>query len=363
MLDARPARRLNIRRRGEDMAQGGRILPEGVVIGARQAAALAAVGMGTVPVRRRLRVAFFCTGGELRQPGETLAPGQIWNANRFAPLAALSQPWIALSDLGAVPDAPAALTETQMRAAAQADLIVSTGGVSEGDEDHMPRLLREAGGEIHAMRVAMKPGKPLAVGRLGGAIYVGLPGDPVSAFLTWMVIGARIAAARAGIADHAPRRITVRAGFDLDRRPGRCEFRPARIADRDAAGAHIVDLLSPSFSARIALLAAADGLAILPAEEGRIRRGALPAFTRLRRLLAILPDPSQSSVGRIEVDLPISRTDLASLLGIQPEPLTRLLRRAGGEGLIEIRGRRIAAPRQIRLRDAAADHGRRTSEA
>jgi molybdopterin molybdotransferase len=269
---------LNIRRAGEDLPEGGEILPAGVVIGARQAAALAAVGMGAVPVRRRLRVAIFSTGSELRQPGEPLGPGQIWNANRFTLLGALAQPWVSLTDHGAVPDDPATLTDTLLRAAADADLVVSTGGVSEGDEDHMPRLLRAAGGDIHAMRIAMKPGKPLAVGRIGGAVYLGLPGNPVSAFVTWTVIGARIAAAQAGIADHAPRRMAARADFELTRRPGRCEFRPARITGTDADGAQRVRLCSPSFSARIALLAAADGLALLPAEEDRIRCGDVLEF-------------------------------------------------------------------------------------
>jgi molybdopterin molybdotransferase len=277
-LDRRPAPGQNIRRRGEDIAEGGTILPGGVEIGAREAAALAATGHASVTVRRKLRVALFCTGSELRQPGEPLGPGQIWNANRYALLGALTAPWIDLTDLGAVPDDPAALTATLAEAAAGADLVISTGGVSVGDEDHMPRLFREAGGDIHAMRIAMKPGKPLAVGRIGGAVYLGLPGNPVSAFVTWTVIGARIAAAQAGIADHAPRRMAARADFELTRRPGRCEFRPARITGTDADGAQRVRLCSPSFSARIALLAAADGLALLPAEEDRIRCGDVLEF-------------------------------------------------------------------------------------
>jgi molybdopterin molybdotransferase len=187
----------------------------------------------------------------------------------------LAAPWIEATDLGAIPDDPRALAEALTGAAATADLVVTTGGVSVGDEDHMPRMFREAGGEAHAMSVAMKPGKPLAIGRLGEAIWIGLPGNPVSAFIAWTAFGARIAAARAGIADHAPRSQLAQADFDLERRPGRCEFRPARITGTGPGGAPKVQLLSPSFSARIALLAAADGLALLPAEEERIRRGDL----------------------------------------------------------------------------------------
>jgi molybdopterin molybdotransferase len=280
-VDSRPAHGLNIRRRGEDSPKGRAILPAGVEIGARQAAALAAIGLAEVPVRRRLRVALFCTGSELRQPGEPLEPGQIWNANRYALLGALAKPWIETTDLGAVPDDPETLTATLKEAASAADLVISTGGVSVGDEDHMPRLFREAGGAIHAMRIAMKPGKPLALGTMGDALYLGLPGNPVSAFVTWTVIGARIAAKIAGIGREAPRRLTVRAGFSLERRPGRCEFRPARIKGYDAQGAQVIELLSPSFSHRVALLAQADGLALLPAETERVREGDVLEFLPL----------------------------------------------------------------------------------
>jgi molybdopterin molybdotransferase len=263
----------NIRRRGEDLPAGGTILPAGTLIGAREAAALAAIGCAEVAVRRRVRVAMFCTGSELRQPGEALGPGQIWNANRYALIGALSAPWIELTDLGAVPDDPDSLTAALLRAAAQADLVVSTGGVSVGEEDHMPAVFRAAGGDIHAMRIAMKPGKPLAVGRMDKAIYIGLPGNPVSAFVTWKVIGAQVLEKLAGMARAAKPRPIVRAGFDLDRRPGRCEFRPARVVGLDGTGAPVVEVLSPSFSARIAMLAAADGLAVLPAEADRVRHG------------------------------------------------------------------------------------------
>jgi molybdopterin molybdotransferase len=280
-LDRHPDPGQNIRRRGEDIAEGGTILPGGVEIGAREAAALAATGHAQATVRRRLRVALFCTGSELRQPGEPLGPGQIWNANRYALLGVLTAPWIDLTDLGAVPDDPATLTATLAEAAAGADLVISTGGVSVGDEDHMPRLFREAGGDIHAMRIAMKPGKPLALGTMGDALYLGLPGNPASAFVTWQVIGARLARRRAGITRETNRKRTVRAGFDLNRRPGRCEFRPARITGHDATGADVVGLMSPSFSHRVALLAEADGLALLPADADRIRAGDVLEFLPL----------------------------------------------------------------------------------
>lgn len=274
----RPRPGENIRRAGDDLAQGSPILPAGVPIGAREAAALAAVGAARVRVHRRVRVAFFSTGSELRQPGEPLGPGQIWNSNRFQLRAALAEPWIEALDLGAVADEPGLLRATLERAAREADLVVTTGGVSVGEEDHMPRLLVEAGGRARVMKVAMKPGKPLTVGTLGEAVYLGLPGNPVSAFVTWRLIGAGVAARRAGIARTRPVLTTVRAATSETRRPGRVEFRPVRIVGEAASGEPEADLLTSSFSARLAMLAAADGLAVIPAAAERIEKGDVLRF-------------------------------------------------------------------------------------
>lgn len=269
-LAERPRTGRNIRRAGEDLASGEAILPKGALIETREAAALAAIGAASVSVRRKIRVALFCSGSELRAPGEPLGPGQIWNSNRFALLAALQAPWVTIHDFGVVADDPAALLAALRRAAASADIVVSTGGVSVGDEDHMPRLFREAGGDVHAMRVAMKPGKPLVLGAIDTALYVGLPGNPVAAFVTWKIIGDQILRKRGGCARIAPVVERVRADFSLERQPGRCEYRQARVSGVGADGERRVRLLEPSFSARIATLARADGLAVLPAAADRI---------------------------------------------------------------------------------------------
>jgi molybdopterin molybdotransferase len=278
LLNRRPKPGVNVRRRGEDLAQGAEILGSGRVVAAREAAALAAVGAAAVSVRRRVRVAFFCSGDELVAPGLPLAPGQIYNSNRYALLAALAQPWVEARDLGAVRDDPAALSEALRAAAAWADLVITTGGVSVGEEDHLPRVVTEAGGQLAVVRVAIKPGKPLTLGGIGDAIYLGLSGNPVAVHVGWSLIGARIVERLAGLVRPEAAETQVVAGFELRRRPGRAELRPARVKGRDAAGRSIVTILPGSFSARIAELAAADGLVVISAESADIRPGAVLRF-------------------------------------------------------------------------------------
>lgn len=273
LLDRRPAAGLNIRRRGEDLPRGAAILGPGRVIGMREAAALAAVGAAAATVRRRVRIAVFCSGDELVAPGAPLAPGQIYNSNRYALLAALAEPWIETRDLGAVRDDPAALGAALAEAAGWADLVVTTGGVSVGDEDHLPRVVAAAGGRLAVVRVAIKPGKPLTLGRIGGAVYLGLPGNPVAVHVGWSLIGRAIAERLAGLTRPAPVETLVTAGFDLRRRPGRAELRPARVTGADAAGRAIVTIMPGAFSARIAELAAADGLVVIASEAGEVRTG------------------------------------------------------------------------------------------
>jgi len=277
-IGRRPLPGENIRRAGEDVTKGAELLPAGRRIGPRVAALLASVGCGEVVVRRRIRVAFFSTGSELRSPGERLKPGQIWNGNRYHLQGSLDTPWIEAIDMGTVPDQPDRLRTALEQAAEKADLVITTGGVSVGDEDHMPSVLRRAGAEIHVTKVAIKPGKPVIIGRLGAALYLGLPGNPVSAFVVWHVIAARIAEALAGVRDGGQERIMVRAGFERSRHPGRCEFLPARLGAYDGPGTRKVEIAASAVSHRMALLAQADGLLLIPSHTETIRRGDMLEF-------------------------------------------------------------------------------------
>lgn len=270
-----------IRRAGEDAAQGAILLSAGTLIEAREIGAIASVGLPQIVVRRRIKVGLICTGSELRQPGEALGPGQIYNSNRFMMVAALRQPWIELADMGAVADDPDRLRETLVRAADSADLIVTTGGVSVGEEDHMTTQLRRAGGHVEVMKIAMKPGKPLTVGTLSKAVFIGLPGNPVAAFTTWKIIGHLIAARLSGQRDTAWPGVQAEVTETFTRRPGRQEYRPARIVGASGNGQPRIELLDRSFSAKISLICQSDGLAVIPAGAAQVSAGARLEFIPL----------------------------------------------------------------------------------
>ena len=265
----------HIRRRGDDLAQDTPLLAAGCLLGPRALAALAGAGFGAVPVRRALRVAVLCSGSELVAPGLSLAPGQIWDANQTMLAAALDRPWITRIHLPACADDPFALRDALGAAAAQADIVITTGGVSVGDEDHMPRVIGELGGRIEVMKLAMKPGKPLSVGQVGSALWLGLPGNPVAAFVTWHVIGQVLAARMAGMADTGPRRTLAALAAPLWHRAGRCEYRPAILQGHDARGVLQVACPDLAGSHRIARFARADALVRIPAELEYLAQGDL----------------------------------------------------------------------------------------
>lgn len=268
----------NIRRKGEDTTPGATLLPAGRRLRTRDIAALAAVGLAGAKVKRRVRVAFFATGDELREPGEALAPGQIYNSNQYMMQAALDLPHVSLSVRGALPDDPVKLRAALIDAASDHDLIVTTGGVSVGEEDHMVSELVKAGGAVEVMKVAMKPGKPLTIGRLGGAMFLGLPGNPVAAYVTWHLIGSRLLTKMAGASAETPHELPAKLDHDTRRSPGRQEYRPARITGKDTDGKMRLTLLDASFSAKVSLICVADGFAVLPAERAELETGTEVAF-------------------------------------------------------------------------------------
>ena len=260
-----------IRRRGEDIARGSQVLAAGTRLTPQALGLAASVGRATLVVRRRPRVAVFSTGDELAMPGEPLRPGAIYNSNRYTLRGLLQAAGCAVSDLGIVPDRLEATREALRRAAAGHDLILTSGGVSVGEEDHL-RPAMQAEGRLDLWQVAIKPGKPLAFGAVrrdgpGEALFVGLPGNPVSSFVTFLVAVAPLLRALQGMSPDGAPAVAMRADFDWPRPDRRREFLRVRL---NAAGG--VELFANQSSGVLTSAVWADGLVDNPPGQA-IARG------------------------------------------------------------------------------------------
>jgi molybdopterin molybdotransferase len=273
----------NIRRAGEDIAVGAEILRPGIRLRAQDIALAAAAGLPELPVYRRVRVGVFFTGDELVQPGEPLPPGAIYNSNRYALRALLEGMGCEVRDLGTVPDNLEATRDALRRAAADNDLIITSGGVSVGEEDHV-RPAVEAEGQIDMWKIAIKPGKPLAFGEVrkadGKAWFIGLPGNPVSAMVTFMVMVRPFVLRLQGVRDVTPRAFDLRADFDWLRPDVRAEFLRARM--NDSGG---VDLYPNQGSGVVTSLCWGDGLVMNPPAQA-IKPGDRVRFVPYAELLS-----------------------------------------------------------------------------
>ncbi|USX24379.1 molybdopterin molybdotransferase MoeA [Oxalobacteraceae bacterium OTU3CINTB1] len=218
-----------IRRAGEDITSGSVILPAGARLRSQELGLAASVGLAELPVKRKLRVAVFFTGDELTMPGEPLAPGAIYNSNRFTLRALLENLGCEITDFGIVPDSLEA-TRSVLRESAQGhDLIITSGGVSVGEEDHIKPAV-EAEGKLNMWLIAVKPGKPLAFGEVKDAFFLGLPGNPVASFITFLMFVRPFILRLQGVSGEiAPRAFQMRADFDMPKADRRNEFLRARI--------------------------------------------------------------------------------------------------------------------------------------
>jgi molybdopterin molybdotransferase len=275
-----------IRRAGEDIVAGGVILLAGTRLRSQELGLAASVGLARLPVRRRVRVAVFFTGDELAMPGEPLKPGAIYNSNRFTLRGLLENLGCEISDYGIVPDSLQATRDTLRAAAAQHDVIITSGGVSVGEEDHIKPAV-EAEGRLNMWQIAVKPGKPLAFGevdRAGGdgsgersapgtAFFLGLPGNPVSSFITFLLFVRPFLLRVQGVTGAVePRAIPLRADFDWARPDRRNEFLRARI--NDAGG---LDLFANQGSGVLTSTVWADGLVDNPPGQA-IAKGDIVRF-------------------------------------------------------------------------------------
>ncbi len=264
-----PRRRLepgtNIRRRGEDVALGQALAAPGTRLDPRHVALLAAAGLAGVVVRRRVRVAILSNGDELS--------GAVEDSNRPMLRALLARPEVECTDLGVLPDDRAAIAAALGTAARTHDLLIATGGVSGSDADHLPGAISDAGGRVETLRLALKPGKPLAHGRIGEALCLCLPGNQLAALVSALLFARPLVARLAGAAAlPAPAQAAV-AGEGFARRPGREEYAPARILGHDAAGLPLLALEGRGGSARLLPLSRADGLLWLPADCAAVTPG------------------------------------------------------------------------------------------
>ncbi len=273
-----------IRRRGEDVQQGAAVLRRGQRLTPQALGLAASVGAATLNVLRRPRAALFSTGDELQMPGETLRPGAIYNSNRFTLRALLQSAGCEVHDLGIIGDTLDATRAALRDAAEVADLIVTCGGVSVGEEDHL-KPAAQAEGTLDNWQIAIKPGKPLALGRIrrasgAPALLVGLPGNPVSSFITYLLAVTSVLRVMQGMSDGLPASLPLRADFDWPKPDKRREFLRVRC---NAQGA--LDLFPNQSSGVLTSAVWADGLVDNPPGQA-IARGDLVRFLPLPELIA-----------------------------------------------------------------------------
>jgi molybdopterin molybdotransferase len=260
-----------IRRTGSDVKKGGEILPAGKRLLPQDTGLAASVGIKSLPVFRKVRLGLFFTGDELVMPGEPLAPGRIYNSNRFTQRGLGEVFGCDVRDYGIVPDTLEATRAALRRAASECDLIVTSGGVSVGEADYVKPAV-EAEGKLLMWRIAMKPGRPLAFGSVKQAFFIGLPGNPVSSFVTFLIFVRPFLLRTQGMSQTEPRIIQARADFDWPDRDARREF--LRVKWNAQGG---LDLFPTQDSAVLTSTAWADGLVDNPAAHA-IHKGDLVRF-------------------------------------------------------------------------------------
>jgi molybdopterin molybdotransferase len=269
----------NRRSAGEDVRRGAVVLRAGTRLRPQDVGMAAAMGNASIAVRARLRVAVFSTGDEVREPGAALDAGCIFDTNRYALMGMLERLGCTVTDLGIFADTPAPIRAALADAARTHDLIVTSGGVSRGEEDHVRSAVTDLGA-VHFWNLAIKPGRPIALGHIktphGQTPFIGLPGNPVAVMVTFLRIARPIVLALAGARAAEPPAFKVMAGFDFKKKPGRREWLRASLVRSD--GGLVADKFPEEGSGILTSMVAADGLVELAEDNAGVKRGDLVDF-------------------------------------------------------------------------------------
>ncbi len=261
----------NVRCAGEDIKQGDTVLKKGKLIKAAEMGLLASLGFPTVNVLRPLKVSFFSTGDELKGVGETLEDGQIYDSNRYTIFGMLQKLNVEINDMGVIPDDRKKIEVAFLNAADQSDVIITSGGVSVGDADYVKETLEKLG-QINFWKLAIKPGKPLAFGKVKQAMFIGLPGNPVSVMATYYQLGLPAIQHLSGNQNYTQVIAKARVTEPFYKRPGRLDFQRA-IFSYDEKGELVVKGVGMQASHILSGMSLANCFAIIPTESGTVHPG------------------------------------------------------------------------------------------
>ena len=274
----------NVRRRAEELAHGTKVLTSGTQVGTAELGVLATIGINQVRVYRQLKVAFFSTGDELKPVGSELAPGQLYDSNRYSIQGLLSKANVDWVDLGVIADDPDAIRDAFRLAASQADMVLTSGGVSVGEADFTKQVLDEEG-QITFWKLAIKPGKPFAMGRIGEAIFCGLPGNPVSSMVTFYKLVWPILNKMQGLTPRKPLMVKARLATALRKHPGRVEYQRG-ILSQTAEGELSVSITGSQGSGMLTSMSRANCFVILEQFQGDTPVGAWVTVEPFNHLLS-----------------------------------------------------------------------------
>ncbi|MFJ1312046.1 gephyrin-like molybdotransferase Glp [Agrobacterium sp. P15N1-A] len=273
LISTKPRIGENIRRRGEDVEKDALIASSGAIVTPHVAALFAALGITEVMVRPKVRIAVLATGSELRSPGERLDAGQIYDSNSSMAAGMLSQPWIEYTDLGRIHDDFHSISETVRSASGTYDVLITSGGMSHGGADHIQTVLEANSARLDVLQVAMRPGKPATIGRVGRALFIGLPGSPMAAAVVLSQIALPAIKRTAGLRELETQWVQAALSSSYSKRAGRTEFVPVKVSGRDKFGRPIVMVLGRGSSGSLLPMARATGLAIVPEDVVELHAG------------------------------------------------------------------------------------------